>query len=208
MNRMLAEFLVADGRPEKTKNYPALNGFLYAVACSPEVIDEAKWLPMIFDGKKVNYKNEKQRQAIEQGLLDEFAQIEKKMQSRAPVLADYFRPSSELMENFDEDSPIAHWGAGFASGHDWLEQIWLAYVAEDQYKDLTTCVDLLTFFSDKPKAQKLCEAQGIEKLDLAVYAESVLDNFDAAAQGYAHFGLSIRAAIEAHVHEPDLRDCW
>jgi len=44
MNKTLAEFLVADGRPKKTKNYPELNGFLYAVACSPEMIEAEQWL--------------------------------------------------------------------------------------------------------------------------------------------------------------------
>ena len=198
MNKTLAEFLVAEGRPKKTKNYPELNGFLYAVACSPEVIDTDLWLPMVFDNKKVKYKDDEERKLITQGLLDEFSNIEEGIKTLSPVLADYFRPSDELMENFDEDSPIAHWGKGFVSGHDWLEEIWNAYFPKEQKAELLACTNLLSFFSDKNRAIKLCEAQGIEDLELEVYAESVLQNFNAAAQGYADFGLSIRAAIEEH----------
>lgn len=199
MNKTLAEFLVADGRPKKTKNYPELNGFLYAVACSPEMIEAEQWLPMVFDDKKVKYKNEEERNEIKQGLLDEFALVIEKIENTSPVLADYFRPSDELLENFEEDSPIAHWGVGFVSGHEWLGELWRAYFPEAQQSELTACTNILSFFSDKIKAEKMCAAQRIEDLDLAVYAESVLENFNGAAQTYAHFGLSIRAALQEHI---------
>ncbi len=196
MNKALAEFLVANGRPKKTKNYPELNGFLYAVACSPEVVDAQLWLPLVFDNKKIKYKNNEERKSITQGLLDEFSAIEGRIKNQSSVLADYFRPSDELLENFDEDSPIAHWGVGFAEGHEWLEEVWAMYFPEQKKNELLACVNFLSFFSDKEKASRLCEAQGIEGLALDVYAESVLENFDAAAHGYAHFGISIRAAID------------
>ena len=201
MNKTLAEFLVAKGRPKKTKNYPELNGFLYAIACSPEVIAADLWLPMVFDDqgdKKVKYKDVKEQENIKQGLLDEFSQIESKIGSHEPVLADYFRPSDELMENFDEDSPIAHWGRGFLSGHNWLEALWNAYFPKEQEHELIACINLLSFFSDKARAGELCEAQQIEGLELDVYVESVIANFNAAAEGYAHYGLGIRAALDAH----------
>ena len=196
MNKTLAEFLVAKGRPKKTKNYPELSGFLYAVACSPEVIDAELWLPLVFDDKKVKYKSEEERKEIKQGLLDELSQVEEKIKHQNPVLADYFRPSDELMENFDEDSPIAHWGVGFVAGHQWLEELWKAYFPKEQKAGLNACMSTLSFFANKEKAIKLCEDQNIEGLELEVYAESVLENFDSAAQGYAHYGLGIRAALD------------
>ena len=198
MNKTLAEFLVAKGRPKKTKNYPELSGFLYAIACSPEIIDAEVWLPMVFDDKKVKYKDEEERKTIKQGLLDEFSQITAQIENQTPVLADYFRPSDELMENFDEDSPIAHWGIGFVAGHDLLEELWKAYFPKEKKTELEACLNMLSFFSNKEKAIQLCDDQQIEGLELEVYAESVLENFNAAAQGYAHYGLSIRAAIAEH----------
>lgn len=201
MNKTLAEFLVADGRPKNTKNYPELNGFLYALACSPEPVDAELWLPMVFNEKKVTYRNAQEQQDIKQRLLDEFSQIEEIIKSHSPVLADYFRPADELLENFDEDSPIAHWGRGFLAGHDWLEALWDAHFPEKNIDELFACMNLLSFFADKAAAQKLCEAQNIEGLTLDVYAESVIENFNAAAEGYAHYGLGIRAALEEHTRE-------
>ena len=198
MNKTLAEFLVADGRPKNTKNYPELNGFLYAVACAPEMIDAKTWLPEIFGSQSANYKNEKEKKEIEQGLFAELSQIEERIENHEPVLAAYFRPSDELMENFEEDSPIAHWGIGFMAAHQWLEPLWNAYFPEEEKSELSACVDLLSFFSSKDKAQALCNAQNIEDLALDVYAESVLANFNMAAEGYAHYGFAIRAALKEH----------
>ena len=198
MNRTLAEFLVADNRPKGTKNYPEVNGFLYAVACSPEVLTEAQWKPVIFDDQDPVFESQEERDLIEQGLRDELAQIEKSISEQKPVMAEYFRPDEEMMENFEEDSPIAHWGIGFLSGHQWLEELWAAYLPPDKVEELQHFIDTLSFFADKNKAVKLCQYQKIVDLSLDVYAETVIENFDAAGQAYAYYGLSIRQALQAH----------
>ena len=198
MNKTLAEFLVADGRPKATKNYPEVCGFLYAFVCAPEIVEADVWLPMVFNHQDPNYQNKQEQGVIEQGLLDEFLQIKAKIENAEPVLAAYFRPSDELMENFDEDSPIAHWGRGFIEGHQYLCAMWDAYFPQDQKDELLACLNIMTFFADKSRAEADCRSQNIEGLELDIYAESVISNFDEAAQGYAHYGLTIRAALEAY----------
>ena len=198
MNRKLAEFLVADRRPEKTKNYPEVNGFLYAVACSPEMLTESQWLPEIFDDQDPVFESQKERDFIEQSLNDELHNIEQYIADQKPVLADYFRPDEEMMENFEEDSPISHWGVGFLNGHQWLEELWAAYLPPDKAEELQHFINTLSFFADKNKAVKLCQSQQITDLSLDVYAETVIEKFDAAAQAYAYYGLGIRQALQAH----------
>lgn len=47
--RLLAEFLEHPARPDGTLWFHELQGFLFAVASSPETIAPSEWLPMIGD---------------------------------------------------------------------------------------------------------------------------------------------------------------
>ncbi len=196
MNRALAEFLVADGRPEGSQNFPQVNGFLFAVACSPEKIDEDLWMPMIFNHQSANYENDQQQKEIEQGLREELYLLEAKLENQENILAPWFQATDVIQENFDEDAAIAHWGRGFLQGHDWLSALWDAYFPKQQLLELNACMDVLSFFADKKTAEKICEAQKIEGLGIEVFAESAIANFESAAQTYAYYGLSIRAALD------------
>jgi len=194
---MLAEFLVAKKRPKKTKNYPELNGFLYAIACSPENIKPAVWLPMVFNRLDGNFKDEQEKQEIEKGIFDELSQIERNIENQVAVLANYFRPSDELLENFDEDSPIAHWGRGFLDGVDCLQPVWDAYLPTEMKSELSIFINLLSFFANKKQTKIECQKQNIENLSFEVYAETAIENFNMAAVGYANVGLGLRAEILA-----------
>ena len=197
MNRTLAEFLVADNRPEGTKNYPQVNGFLFAVACSPEKITEDLWMPMIFNDQPAKYDNDQQQKEIEQGLREELNLLEVKLENQEDILAHWFQAADIIQENFDEDSAIAHWGRGFLQGHDWLSALWDVYFPKQQMLELNACMDVLSFFADKKTAVKICEAQEIEGLDIEVFAESAIANFESAAKTYAFYGLGIRAALSS-----------
>jgi hypothetical protein len=45
--RSLGEFLSSGDRPERTLNLNELRGFLFAIACSPELIRPSEWLPLV-----------------------------------------------------------------------------------------------------------------------------------------------------------------
>lgn len=45
----LAAFLAAPERPDGTLRYEELAGFLFAIACSPELIPPSEWLPLVFN---------------------------------------------------------------------------------------------------------------------------------------------------------------
>lgn len=45
--RLLAEFLDHPDRPDGTLRFHELQGFLFAIACSPETIAPSEWLPIV-----------------------------------------------------------------------------------------------------------------------------------------------------------------
>ncbi len=51
----LQRFLSAPERPEGTMGFDELGGFLFALACVPEVIPPTEWLPVVFRDGEANY---------------------------------------------------------------------------------------------------------------------------------------------------------
>ncbi|MDP2956107.1 MAG: UPF0149 family protein [Longimicrobiales bacterium] len=47
----LTSFLDRPGRPEDGLTLPRTYGFLFAVACAPELVSSSEWLPEVFGGK-------------------------------------------------------------------------------------------------------------------------------------------------------------
>jgi len=196
MNQDLAKFLKAKKRPAGTRNYPNLNGFLFSMACSPERIAADVWLPMVFSHSDPKFKHKEEQEKIQHALVLEYEDLENRINNNDKILAPYFEPSAEVMENFDEDSPIAHWGRGVQDGFDVLSPVWEAYVPIEHRKHVNTFISTLTFFADIKQAKQACELQDVDNLTREVFAETVIDNFEAAAMGYAEFGLGIRKTHE------------
>ena len=51
----LEAFLASRKRPEGTLLYYELEGFLFAVACSPDLVMPSEWTPLIFAEKEAGY---------------------------------------------------------------------------------------------------------------------------------------------------------
>jgi uncharacterized protein len=54
-NQSLTQFLTSPQRPEGTLNYQEVRGFLFAIACAPELIKPSEWLPMIFNEQDAQF---------------------------------------------------------------------------------------------------------------------------------------------------------
>lgn len=66
----LTEFLLDPTRPDDTLCFQELQGFLYAVACSPELVPPSAWLPAISDDEDIGFEDEAEAQRI-MGLIIE-----------------------------------------------------------------------------------------------------------------------------------------
>ncbi len=198
MNEALVKFLVDDDRPEKTMNYPMMHGFLFAIACSPEIIISSVWFPYIFNHFDPNYKNNNEKQKIENDINVVLKAIEEEISLDEIALPSVFQPTEEILDNFNEDAFHAHWGRGILFGHNILSEIWKTYLPEDLKEQQKFSLDTLTYFSNKVHAEKVCRATKIDDLGIDTMAETVLDNFELAMASYANIGTAIRHAIDEH----------
>jgi len=198
MNEALVKFLVDDDRPAKTMNFPMMHGFLFAIACSPEIITSAAWFPYVFNHSDPNYKNEDERQSVESDIKAVLKAIEDQVSMGEIRLPPVFQAAEEILDNFEEDAFHAHWGRGVLFGHNILSEIWNTYLPEDARVQQKFSLDTLTYFSHKVHAEKVCKATDIDGLGIDTMAETVLDNFELAMASYANIGKAVRRAIDEH----------
>ncbi|HVA54429.1 MAG TPA: UPF0149 family protein [Gammaproteobacteria bacterium] len=71
----LSEFLDAPERPECTLHYCELAGFLFAVVCSPEMLQTSEWLPLVFNNQEGNFASLDEAQEILPVMLALYNQI-------------------------------------------------------------------------------------------------------------------------------------
>ena len=196
MNKTLAKFLVANKRPKQTMNYPTLHGFLFVIACSPEMIASNQWLPYVFNHSDPAYKNQNQKHQIETAIQQELDAINSQINEESLHFPAVFQAAEQTMDNFAEDAFHAHWGRGVVFGHNILSELWNSYLPEEVRTQQQLCLNTLTFFSDKNHAKLIVQGMKIENLDLETMAESVLDNFELAMNRYADISLALRSAID------------
>jgi yecA family protein len=195
MNIELAHFLAADERPEGTMNYAELHGFIFSVACSPEPLKPAEWLPLVFNGAAAGYATEAEAEGVTAAVMKLFNEAERQVQEQLIELPEFCTPSDNIMENFADDAPIAHWSRGFLLGHEWLSELWDAYIPDELDEELGSSFIVLSFFAEQGLAEEYCKEAGDEGVTLALMAESVVDSFDEAAKSYANLGRAIQIAL-------------
>jgi len=67
---MLKQFLASPQRPGDTMTYHELQGFLFAIACAPELIKPPEWMPLIFNEQEACYESMEEAQSVIQALMD------------------------------------------------------------------------------------------------------------------------------------------
>ena len=119
----LHDFLAAPTRPAGTLAYHELQGFLFAVACSPEMLEPSEWMAAIFNDADPRYANLEEAQHV----LDQFRALYNDMNTAVlagtPSLPADCDVSADLLANFDHEAPLASWSRGVVEGHDWLRKL-------------------------------------------------------------------------------------
>jgi uncharacterized protein len=189
----LRAFIEDSRRPAGTLRYHELQGFLFAVASSPELVKPSEWMPMVFGGAEPEYGSIDEARAVLGELMALYNTINSTIfTGRVALPADCtFR--TELLANLDDASPVSQWSRGFLQGHQWLEDVWNAYVPSELDDELAAMLMTLSFFASKEIAEAFCaETEGKNLAELAATIKRV---FPTAAEEYAHLGRTIHQVV-------------
>lgn len=207
--QLLANFLAAPQRPEGTLTLHQLEGFLFGVACSPEMLKPSVWLPLIFNNQDADFASDKEAQAIYLAILDLYNLINVQVVTGEVGLPNDIVIAQPLLNNVGETMPLGQWSLGFTLAHDGLIELWDEYTPPELDEELGSSVMILSFFSSRELAEAYHRELGKTADTLERYAATLLDLFEEAMRSYAHLGNSIARALaenaepsEPYVAEP------
>jgi len=197
----LTRFLADSTRPEGTLRFQEVQGFLFAVACSPELVPPSAWLPAISDEEDIGFEDEAEAQRIMGLIIGLYNGINDSVFVRSDSLPPGCEFHANIEDNFDEELPISLWSRGFMMGHDWIAEVWDEYLPDELDDELGTSAMVLSFFSSR----QLAELYHLEstttprrrrpRLPFNEFAEKVREMFPTALSSYAHVGRSISEAL-------------
>lgn len=191
----LRSFLDSADRPDDTFTYNELLGFLYTIACSPEMIPPSDWVPMIFANEEANYHDADEANIITETIMILYGQCNQQVLDGNPAVPLSCAPALPVMDNFCDESPLAQWANGFLVGHSYLEDVWGSLIQNEWEDELGSCLMVLSFFADIKLAEAYSEEALSEERSLEQLAESVLKVFDDAITSYAHMGRALYIAM-------------
>ncbi len=191
----LRSFLESTDRPEDTFTYNELLGFLFAIACSPEMIPPSDWVPMVFANDEANYRDSDEANTITETIMILYGQCNQQVLDGNPVVPLSCAPVLPPMDNFFDEAPLGQWANGFLIGHSYLEDVWDTLIQSEWEEELGSCLVVLSFFADIKLAEAYGEEALTEERSIEELAESVLKVFDEAIVSYAHMGRALYIAM-------------
>jgi uncharacterized protein len=199
----LAQFLSAPERPEGTMSYCELAGFLFAVACSPELVRPSEWLPLVFSESEAGFATLDEAQEMLPAIMGLYNHINHGVLEGEPALPPGCTLRAQPIDNLEPGAPLSEWAGGFGGGYDWLENVWDEYAPEEFDEELDIDLLVLSFFSSRTLAEAYrveIKNQGLSReKTLEEVAGEMLTAIPDAMQSIAHLG---RALYEAALSEP------
>jgi len=193
--QLLTEFLNNPARPDGTLRFHELQGFLFAIACSPETIAPSEWLPMIGNDEDLTFADQNEAQGILGLVMALYNEINTAVLERSNSL-----PAGCA---FEDDSSISQWSRGFAAGHDWLAEVWEEHLFDELDEECGATLMVLSFFGSKQLANAYYtdmrpgkRKRGDESFE--DFAITMRRMFPDALASYAHIGRSIFEAVLEH----------
>lgn len=198
--RSLTAFLENPGRPDGTLRFHELQGFLFAVASSPETIAPYEWLPIIGNEEALNFADEKEAQEILGQIMALYNEVNAAVLERSNALPSGCAFEDDIAANFEDRSSISQWSRGFAAGHDWLSDVWDEYLFDELDEECGAVMMVLSFFGSRQLAQAYYAeaAPGRKKhrdASFDDYAETMRELFPDALASYADLGRTIFEVI-------------
>lgn len=197
----LSHFLSDQRRPAGTLCFHELQGFLFAVAGSPELVPPSAWIPVISNEESIGYRDETEARQILGLIMDLYNTVNAAVLERSDSLPMGCEFRSEIEENFDDELPISQWSRGFMIGHGWLAEVWDSYLPDELDGELGSTAMVLSFFGSRRLAEMYylesttTPTQRKPGVPFREFAEKVRELFPAALSSYAHIGRSISEAL-------------
>jgi uncharacterized protein len=189
----LRPFLEHPNRPPGTLRYHELQGFLFAIACAPELVRPSEWMPIVFGEHEAGYESLEEAQAVLGELMALYNSVNTAVAAEHATLPTDCRFRRQVLANLDEGAPIAQWSRGFMRGHQWLEESWDPYVPTELDDELAALLMTLSFFASRKIAEAFCAET--KQQDLTALATTIRRVFSGAVAEYAHLGRSIHKVL-------------
>jgi yecA family protein len=149
----LRSFLEHPSRPPDTLTYHELQGFLFSIACAPELVKPSEWMPMVFGEVDAGYATLEEAEAIITELMTLYNDVNAAVREGRAALPAGCQFRLHDLANLDDDAPVGQWSRGFLRGHQWLEETWDPYVPDEIDQDLAAMLMTLTFFASNTLAE-------------------------------------------------------
>jgi len=197
----LTSFLSDSKRPDGTLSFQELQGFLFAVACSPEIVPPSEWLPIISNERDFGFRDEAEAECILEQIIGVNNLINIGVLERSKEMPLGVKFEVDIDSNFDESAAISQWCRGFIVGHDWLTEVWDNYLPEEMDGDFASTSMVLSFFASK----RLAEMYHLDstttprrrkpRVPFNEFAETIRGLFPDALSAYAHIGRTISEVL-------------
>jgi len=168
-----------------------LEGFLFAVACAPDIVRPSEWSDAVLADSEP-FDDEAEAGDAIGALIALYATIQEGVNEphfEAPE--GLFR--DELMANLEDDAEVAQWSRGFVIGHSWLEELWdvSGELEELVEAELGPLMFALSFFASRSLAERYQEELVGDKMSLEAMAEMVRICWTGAMVDYAVLGRTL-----------------
>jgi len=111
----LREALQAQER-EGTLGYCELAGFLFAVACAPELVKPSEWIPEVLGERPDGFGSLEDAQRVMNLVMGLHNHINRGVLERRPSLPAGIAVHDDPMQNFGPGAPLGQWARGYFGG--------------------------------------------------------------------------------------------
>lgn len=141
----LEDFIDSDNAPEYCLNISALDGFLTALVCGPEVIMPSKWLPKVWgDEEGAQFESPEQASRIMELLFRHMNSINTALKAGE----GFFRPLLHLAEEDGKACITAtEWCYGFMIYIEWRYKAWVLFLENEEVS--ISLVPIMALASDE-----------------------------------------------------------
>lgn len=187
---LLTRFLAAPERPEGTMTYPQFAGFVFAVACAPELVVPSEWLPLVFDDQEAGNESLDEAQDVLAAMMALYNQCIRQGIEGGVGLPPGCEIRTDPVDNLTTDAPLSQWARGFAAGYGYLEETWSELLPAELDQEWGAILMALSFSASRELADTfVAESKG--QTNLVRLAETIIAHFPDAMLGYAQMGRAI-----------------
>lgn len=140
-------------------DYQRLQGFLFAIACSPEPVKPSEWFELIWLDDEPQFDTEAEAKRFLALLVEDMAALEQGLEQGQ--LLPFFCPTG-----IDQRRQLGQWCEGFLLAHQYLEELWelaLMDIDSEAIDDaVTAALNLASAFTDVLASEQLQFDEGFD----------------------------------------------